>query len=52
MGFVHVTHGKIVEELGVEHDPRGNISAQPKRGCILPAIQKKGTIVAWNRRPE
>jgi hypothetical protein len=23
MGFVHVAHGKIIEELGVEYDPRG-----------------------------
>lgn len=29
MGFVHVTHGKIVEELGVEYDPRGNIRCNP-----------------------
>jgi hypothetical protein len=29
MGFVHVTHGKIIEELGVEYDPRGNIRCNP-----------------------
>ena len=29
MGFVHVTHGKIMEELGVEYDPRGNIRCNP-----------------------
>jgi glutamate synthase (NADPH/NADH) small chain len=29
MGFVHVTHGKIIEELGVEYDPRGNIRGNP-----------------------
>jgi glutamate synthase (NADPH) small chain len=25
MGFTHVKHGKIIEELGVEYDQRGNI---------------------------
>lgn len=29
MGFVHVKHGKIIEELGVEYDPRGNILCNP-----------------------
>jgi len=29
MGFLHVTHGKIIEELGVEYDPRGNICCNP-----------------------
>jgi glutamate synthase (NADPH/NADH) small chain len=29
MGFVHVKHGKIIEELGVEYDPRGNIRCNP-----------------------
>jgi glutamate synthase (NADPH) small chain len=29
MGFVHVRHGKIIEELGVEYDPRGNIRCNP-----------------------
>ncbi len=29
MGFVHVRHGRILEELGVEYDPRGNIRANP-----------------------
>jgi len=29
MGFVHVAHGKIIEELGVEYDPRGNIRCNP-----------------------
>jgi glutamate synthase (NADPH) small chain len=29
MGFVHVEHGKIIQELGVEYDPRGNIRCNP-----------------------
>ena len=29
MGFVHVEHGKILQELGVEFDPRGNIRCNP-----------------------
>jgi glutamate synthase (NADPH) small chain len=29
MGFLHVKHGKIIEELGVEYDPRGNIRCNP-----------------------
>jgi glutamate synthase (NADPH/NADH) small chain len=29
MGFVHVNHGKIIEELEVEYDPRGNIRCNP-----------------------
>jgi glutamate synthase (NADPH) small chain len=29
MGFVHVKHGKIIEELGVDYDPRGNIRCNP-----------------------
>jgi glutamate synthase (NADPH/NADH) small chain len=29
MGFVHVQHGRILEELGVEYDPRGNIRCNP-----------------------
>jgi glutamate synthase (NADPH) small chain len=29
MGFVHVKHGKLMEELGVEYDPRGNIYCNP-----------------------
>ena len=29
MGFVHVKHGKIIEELDVEYDPRGNIRCNP-----------------------
>jgi glutamate synthase (NADPH/NADH) small chain len=29
MGFVHVKHGRIIEELGVEYDPRGNIRCNP-----------------------
>jgi len=29
MGFVHVEHGKILQELGVEFDPRGNVRCNP-----------------------
>jgi glutamate synthase (NADPH) small chain len=29
MGFLHVKHGKLMEELGVEYDPRGNIRCNP-----------------------
>jgi len=29
MGFVHVRHDKLLEELGVEYDPRGNIRCNP-----------------------
>jgi glutamate synthase (NADPH/NADH) small chain len=29
MGFLHVKHGKLIDELGVEYDPRGNIRCNP-----------------------
>jgi glutamate synthase (NADPH) small chain len=29
MGFMHVKHGKLIEELGAEYDPRGNIRTGP-----------------------
>ena len=27
MGFLHVRHGRLLDDLGVQYDPRGNISA-------------------------
>jgi glutamate synthase (NADPH/NADH) small chain len=36
MGFVHVEHGRLLRELGVELDPRGNVLAD---GALLTAVR-------------
>ncbi|HET6485180.1 MAG TPA: glutamate synthase subunit beta [Spirochaetia bacterium] len=42
MGFVHVRHGKILEELGVEYDPRGNIRCNPDYSTSAPGVFAAG----------
>jgi glutamate synthase (NADPH/NADH) small chain len=42
MGFVHVQHGKIIEELGVEYDPRGNIRCNPDYSTSAPGVFAAG----------
>ena len=42
MGFVHVKHGKIIEELGVDYDPRGNIRCNPDYSTSVPGVYAAG----------
>ncbi len=42
MGFVHVRHGRILEELGVEYDPRGNIRCNPDYSTSAPGVFAAG----------
>ncbi len=42
MGFVHVKHGKIIDELGVEYDPRGNIRCNPDYSTSVPGVFAAG----------
>jgi glutamate synthase (NADPH/NADH) small chain len=42
MGFVHVKHGKIIEELEVEYDPRGNIRCNPDYSTSAKAVFAAG----------
>ena len=42
MGFVHVEHGKILQELGVEFDPRGNIRCNPDYSTSAAAVFAAG----------
>ncbi len=42
MGFVHVKHGKIFEELGVEYDPRGNIRCNPDYSTSAEGVYAAG----------
>ena len=43
MGFLHVKHGKIIEELGVEYDPRGNIRCNPDYSTSAKGCSPRGT---------
>ena len=42
MGFVHVEHGKIIQELGVEYDPRGNIRCNPDYSTSVKGVFAAG----------
>jgi glutamate synthase (NADPH/NADH) small chain len=42
MGFLHVKHGKLIEELGVEYDPRGNIRCNPDYSTSAPGVFAAG----------
>jgi glutamate synthase (NADPH/NADH) small chain len=42
MGFLHVKHGKIIEELGVEYDPRGNIRCNPDYSTSVKGVFAAG----------
>jgi glutamate synthase (NADPH/NADH) small chain len=42
MGFLHVKHGKIIDELGVEYDPRGNIRCNPDYSTSAPGVFAAG----------
>ncbi|HEY9593320.1 MAG TPA: glutamate synthase subunit beta [Spirochaetia bacterium] len=42
MGFVHVKHGKLLEELGVEYDPRGNIRCNPDYSTSVKGVFAAG----------
>ena len=37
-----VTHGKIIEELGVEYDPRGNIRCNPDSSTSVKGVFAAG----------
>ena len=42
MGFVHVRHDKLLDELGVEYDPRGNIRVNPDYATSVPGVFAAG----------
>ena len=42
MGFVHVRHEKLPEELGVEYDPRGNIRVDANYSTSVPGVFAAG----------
>jgi glutamate synthase (NADPH/NADH) small chain len=54
MGFVHPVHAGLVEDLGVQLDPRGNIAADPRSfGTSEPGVFAAGdcrrgqSLVVW-----
>ncbi|MBD3420748.1 MAG: glutamate synthase small subunit [Chitinivibrionales bacterium] len=42
MGFVHVEHSKLLEDLGVEFDQRGNIMTDGKYATSVPGVYTAG----------
>ena len=42
MGFVHVRHEKLLDELGVEYDNRGNIRVDPNYATSVPGVFAAG----------
>jgi glutamate synthase (NADPH/NADH) small chain len=42
MGFLHVEHDKLVEDLGVELDGRGNIASKGKYASSAPGVYAAG----------
>ncbi|HUI72346.1 MAG TPA: glutamate synthase subunit beta [Spirochaetia bacterium] len=42
MGFVHVRHEKLMEELGVAYDHRGNIQVDPNYATSAPGVFAAG----------
>jgi glutamate synthase (NADPH/NADH) small chain len=42
MGFLHVEHDKLVEDLGVELDGRGNIASKGKYASSVPGVFAAG----------
>ena len=53
MGFLHPEHGGMIEELGVELDPRGNIKTDENKMTSLPGVFAGGdasrgqSLVVW-----
>jgi len=46
LGFVHVEHGPIVEELGLSTDERGNLSVDADFMTNVPGVFSAGDSVA------
>ena len=46
MGFTHVAHGKLIEELGLEVDPDGNLATGPDYHTSQPGIFAAGDSVS------
>ncbi len=42
MGFVHVRHDKLLGELGLDYDPRGNIHVDPDYATSVPGVFAAG----------
>ena len=42
MGFVHVQHSRLLEDLGVEYDPRGNIRCDTTYQTSVPGVFAAG----------
>ena len=53
MGFLHVTHGGLIDELGIEHDERGNIVVDEnkqttEKGIFAAGDSARGaSLVVW-----
>jgi len=45
MGFVHVEHGDLVKEIGIELDDRGNIKVDSNYMTSVPGIFAAGDSV-------
>jgi glutamate synthase (NADPH) small chain len=46
LGFVHIEHGPIVEELGLKVDPRGNLVVGPDYQTTAPGVFAAGDSVS------
>jgi glutamate synthase (NADPH/NADH) small chain len=42
MGFIHVRHDKLLDELGIEYDNRGNIRVNPDYATTVPGVFAAG----------
>jgi len=42
MGFLHVEHHKLLDELGVVFDNRGNILSKEQYATSVPGVSRQG----------
>jgi NADPH-dependent glutamate synthase beta subunit-like oxidoreductase len=45
LGFVHIEHGQMVEELGLKVDPRGNLAVDGNYMTNVPGVFAAGDSV-------